>query len=99
MLSSVNSYYEFIQFIDEGPIDGYKVYLESETLGHDNWSAERFIQYVGEIEENKLFTGANVIYRSEVDASSRVNRVRVEIHFLADHDSQERSYTISWVVR
>lgn len=95
----VKCYSDFIQLINDEQFNDYHVVLRESSIIKEGWSRGNYINYLCGLELHKSETGITISYQSSVDASNRVSRIDVFIHFPEEKGVSERDYTMFWVVR
>ena len=93
------TYNDFLQLIADGQFKGYQVCFERSNLEKERWTAERFLDYIGELERYKNETGITITYDFLSDTNNRVHCIDVLIHYPADNDIPERNHSMHWIVQ
>ena len=93
------TYNDFLQLIDDGQFNGYRVCFESSSIKKEMWSASDYLGYLDNLERHKHETGITITYEFLNDTNNRVLCIDVLIHYPADNDIPERNHTMHWIVQ
>lgn len=94
----VKCYSDFLQLINDEQFNDYHVVLQKSNIIKERWSKGDYISYLYGLEQHKSETGVTISYQSSVDASNRVSRIDIFIHFPEEKGVPERDYTMFWTV-
>jgi len=93
------TYNDFLQLIDEGQYNGYRVCFERSSIEKEMWTASDYLSYLDNLERHKHGTGITISYDFLSVTNNRVLSVDVYIHYPADNDISERNHTMHWIVQ
>lgn len=92
------TYNDFLQLINDGQYNGYRVCFERSSIVKDSWAAKDYLGYLDNLERHKHETGISIKYDFLLDANNHVLSIDVYIHYPAENDIPERSHSMHWVI-
>ena len=96
-MNIICAYENFVNLIKDRTVE--VVNLLDTNIFMENWTPERYVNYLGVLEKHKLETGDQIIYKSVSDHKGRVATIYVNIIISSFACSEEKNYYMQWNVK
>lgn len=96
-MKNICSFDDFVNLDKNRTIE--KIILVDTNIHNENWPIERYVQYLGGLENHKQDTGIKINYDSLPDHKGRVGLIKVSIVIPSRVGSKEKNYYMNWNVK